>query len=697
MRRQQTLNGKMDQQSFIESNSLYPPSHYEIGQTQGKSDSFNCMETQEIEDTSLPTSSANLVSRSPMITGNGSCTLESPRPNKRKISSVNAATSSSSTQSYSRMSGLVSTSKGAASRPFWTESTKEWSRKLWLCTKTALRELDASCWNLPLRNLGQNSWFTVKVKMTPMNTMISCPSSLCLSRPITENAERRIAKEEEKKMKSKRAKLAKEEEDDLVRLKRGMTDVEKQRLSELNEELENLQKQYNMKGVDKKTINGLKRRCENDINKLKAPYIERPVRPEEKEHEDSPDSDIFRATRFKVRPRTQELRTKLNQWFGSTRFVYNKCVQYSKEHPEWFSKGSAKRIRDLRDFIKKEVQVENPWLTDIPGEIKDLGVTDFNKAVNTNFDKNKARKKRGESPQPFTMHPRSAKNMLQQTLRIRARDFVRPTGVYSDLRDVYCKEKLPQLSQVESSVTITKTRDGWFYYTFLNRPEINDTYTPPLDTVAIDPGVRTFMTMYDTHGNAIEWGAGDMNRIFAIMRHADKLQSKFSSLQDKKSRKYTRMKKAWLRMLTRVKFKISEVHRKAVRFLCSTYKTILLPDFDSRGMSNRATRKIGSKTARSMLTWSHSKFRELLKAKVHLYTQCHLVICDEAYTSKTCGNCGHIHHGLGSSKIFECPTCAYTADRDINAARNILLRYLTTHPEILSEGVRVHPLSLPPP
>ena len=58
-----------------------------------------------------------------------------------------------------------------------------------------------------------------------------------------------------------------------------------------------------------------------------------------------------------------------------------------------------------------------------------------------------------------------------------------------------------------------------------------------------------------------------------------------------------------------------------------------------------------------------------------------MAICDEPYTSKTCGGCGAIHAKLGASKKFVCPAvgCGYKADRDANGARNILLRYLTIH------------------
>ena len=48
----------------------------------------------------------------------------------------------------------------------------------------------------------------------------------------------------------------------------------------------------------------------------------------------------------------------------------------------------------------------------------------------------------------------------------------------------------------------------------------------------------------------------------------------------------------------------------------------------------------------------------------------------EAYTCKQCGNCGVLNDKLGSSETFVCPRCKFSADRDIHAARNILLRHL---------------------
>lgn len=48
----------------------------------------------------------------------------------------------------------------------------------------------------------------------------------------------------------------------------------------------------------------------------------------------------------------------------------------------------------------------------------------------------------------------------------------------------------------------------------------------------------------------------------------------------------------------------------------------------------------------------------------------------EEYTSKTCCNCGALHQKLGGNKLFKCPGCGFTADRDIHAAFNIFLKFL---------------------
>ena len=52
-----------------------------------------------------------------------------------------------------------------------------------------------------------------------------------------------------------------------------------------------------------------------------------------------------------------------------------------------------------------------------------------------------------------------------------------------------------------------------------------------------------------------------------------------------------------------------------------------------------------------------------------------LIHGSEAYTSKQCGQCGHLNDNLKGNEIFTCCQCQVTGDRDVHAARNIFLRF----------------------
>ena len=138
---------------------------------------------------------------------------------------------------------------------------------------------------------------------------------------------------------------------------------------------------------------------------------------------------------------------------------------------------------------------------------------------------------------------------------------------------------------------------------------------------------------------------------------------------------------------------INDCYHKLAKWLCQNYRVILLPKFKTQGMVRRGKWWIRSKTARMMLSWSHFWFRQFLLHKVREYPWYRVIICTEEYTSKTCGRCGHVHQKLGGSKVFRCPNCTAELDRDINGARNILLRYLTiTTKEPVHSGAGTYPL-----
>lgn len=191
------------------------------------------------------------------------------------------------------------------------------------------------------------------------------------------------------------------------------------------------------------------------------------------------------------------------------------------------------------------------------------------------------------------------------------------------------------------------------------------------DVVAVDPGVRTFATFFSTR-ECGKLGEHDIGRIYRLCFFLDDLYSRASSAGEQRKR---RMLRAASRIRKKIKNLVAELHKKTAHYLTSSYRAILLPVFATRDMVRKATRRIRSKTARAMMTWSHYQFKVRLRAKA-LERGCEVIEVSEAYTSKTMPD-GSLRD-LGGRESFEWE--GHRIDRDLHGARNILLRALVAPP-----------------
>lgn len=263
-----------------------------------------------------------------------------------------------------------------------------------------------------------------------------------------------------------------------------------------------------------------------------------------------------------------------------------------------------------------------------------------------------------------------------QTISILARDWNRNRGEYAFLKTVIVSERPPEINH---TVNVTMNRLGHFYMCVSIPLDVSDNQDGVKGKViSLDPGVRTFMTGYDPNGRVVEWGNGDLNKIFRLSKRYDKLQKdKDLAIGRKNKRKRYKLKIKMYRIIVRIRNLINECHHQLARWLCENYEIILIPIFETSNMVLKNKRKIRSKTARMMLTWSHYRFRMFLHHKAREFVSCKVIECTEEYTSKTCGNCGSINKKLGGSKIFRCDSCSLEIDRDMNGARNSLLKRIT--------------------
>ena len=186
--------------------------------------------------------------------------------------------------------------------------------------------------------------------------------------------------------------------------------------------------------------------------------------------------------------------------------------------------------------------------------------------------------------------------------------------------------------------------------------------------VALDPGVRSFMTWYcaDSVGKIAE-GA-----FFRIQRLCERLDDLLSRAAKSPARRRRNMRRAANRMRLRIENLVQELHRQAALFLIDSFDLILLPGFETSEMVERRRRRIRSKTVRNLLSLAHYRFKLFIR---HKADEVGAIVLDvnEAYTTKTVSWTGELLEGLGGASVVV-EHDGERMDRDYNGARGIYLR-----------------------
>jgi len=114
---------------------------------------------------------------------------------------------------------------------------------------------------------------------------------------------------------------------------------------------------------------------------------------------------------------------------------------------------------------------------------------------------------------------------------------------------------------------------------------------------------------------------------------------------------------------------IDEIHWKTITDIISFNDVIFYGNINSHDIvknSNNTYLKRDINDLKFYLFKQRLIFKSLIKNK-------YVILVNEAFTSKTCSCCGS-RYNIGSSKTYNCSNCKSTMDRDINAAKNILIK-----------------------
>lgn len=354
------------------------------------------------------------------------------------------------------------------------------------------------------------------------------------------------------------------------------------------------------------------------------------------------ENTVQRSRKIRVYP-TQEQKKILNNWFGASRFAYNKTVELLKQP------NTKAQWKSIKTYLLHDMP---EWSKEVPYQIKSVAIRDCCQAVSNakkkfkqtgKFHEVKFRSKKRCDNNLFIPQSAVSENGVYHTILGKLKSSESLWKPSHDCRFLFCNGRYFIIIPIDVAV---------------KRPD-----SQRLSSCALDCGVRTFQTVFSKE-LILKVGEHDFQRIFRYCYALDKLISR------KKKERSNKFNKAMQRIRWKVRDLIDEIHNKLALTLCRLFDMVYIPSFETYGMVS----KLKHKTSRAMLGWAHYRFKMKLKSKAEEYS-CKVVDCTEEYTSKTCGNCGEIS-SIGGKEVWTCKHCGCVHDRDINGARNIMRKQI---------------------
>jgi IS605 OrfB family transposase len=224
------------------------------------------------------------------------------------------------------------------------------------------------------------------------------------------------------------------------------------------------------------------------------------------------------------------------------------------------------------------------------------------------------------------------------------------------------------------SPELFQTADGRTFLHIVFETDVSDV-TPTGDMIGIDRGIKKIATVSDNRF----FGGG---RIKHVSQRYERIRSELQSRGTRSAKRHF----AKIRQSERL-FRKDVNHCIAKQIVSKLHAgmTIVLEKLTGiRGGARKLTREqreAGQKTLRKQQRkevnkWNFFQFEQFITYKAAA-RGINVEYVDARYTSRRCSCCGHIKKGNRKSQCqFKCRKCGFQLNADLNASRNIVLKYL---------------------
>ncbi len=370
--------------------------------------------------------------------------------------------------------------------------------------------------------------------------------------------------------------------------------------------------------------------------------------------------DLIRSFKVRFYPSKKDKKIFSN-WFGGSRKIWNSLVSNIKTDK-----------LDLK-FLRKKYTVnpKDEFLRDTPATIRDQTLQSYITAVKNGFNSEKS----------FEMKFKSKKNQQcieidKNSVKIKNKQLYfyntilkRPIKFFKRSTKDKKLQKILTNGYVNHNIKVIKTITDKYYLCIpYDVQSVKNTQT---STLAIDPGEISFVTCYSDDGTTFEMNENGQNRkkLINYYKEIDKLKSIRDNKENKEDKYVEKINKRIKLKEERISNRVKDMHYKVISQI-KNYKTIYIPEFNTKQMISKK-KNLTPAVRRSMQGLSHYRFRIRLITKA-AETNIKVKVCGEEYTSQTCGKCFNRYKVQG--REYKCPNCKVELSRDMNGARNIMIK-----------------------
>jgi len=181
--------------------------------------------------------------------------------------------------------------------------------------------------------------------------------------------------------------------------------------------------------------------------------------------------------------------------------------------------------------------------------------------------------------------------------------------------------------------------------------------------VAIDVGIEKLLTTsggeYVLNQRPYEKALNRVKRLHKALSRKEFLSHNWFKAKIRLARAYE-----YLKDLRR------DIYMKLGKWFAEHYDILVMEDIHVKQLVGRSLRRLRMR----LHDVAFHELKEIIRYQMEKYGK-KLILVSPAFTSMTCAKCGHVKKDLTlADRVFICPSCGWVADRDYNAALNILRR-----------------------